>query len=209
MTDEKRRARPAVQYGPTAATVAANAVRLRTARGLSIYSLSALLDKAGRPIAPSAIAKLEKQQRQVTVDDLVALAVVFGVSPSSLLLPLTREGAVEVTGAGRVPAITAWEWADGERPLLIPHDDKGQALLEFRLWGRPPALSGAPLSSAERRLFNTVEGRRSFADGMEASGREVERYPDGTVRSWREPGGAWVKPLPHVEEGGPDGTGMD
>jgi len=167
------------------------------------------MERAGRSITPSAVAKLEKQQRQVTVDDLVALAVVFGVSPSSLLLPLTREGAVEVTGAGMVPASTAWEWADGQRPLVIPPGDRGQAMLEYQLWGRPPRLEGTPAESADRRLFNTTEGRRMFADNLEASGREVQRYPDGTVKTWRNPGGEWVEPLPHISEEGPDGQGMD
>ncbi|WUD74600.1 helix-turn-helix transcriptional regulator [Streptomyces sp. NBC_00510] len=201
MSDEQRKTRPAAQYGSTAVTVADNVRRLRDRRGMTIYELSALLRAAGRPITPAAVGKIERQQRQVTVDDLAALAVIFGVSPSALLLPLTREGAVEVTGAGTVPASTAWEWADGQRPLVIPPGDKGQAMLEYRLWGRPPAAEGASLSAADRRFFDTVAGRRAFADNLEAAGREVQRYEDGTIRTWRHPGQDWVEPLPHVEEG--------
>ncbi|MFF0076582.1 helix-turn-helix domain-containing protein [Streptomyces sp. NPDC005494] len=202
MSDETRRARPATQYGPTAERVAANVQRLRKSRGLSIYQLSALLKAAERPITPAAVGKIERLQRQVTVDDLAALAVILGVSPSALLLPLTREGTAVVTGAGEVPASTAWEWADGERPLVIPHGDQGQAQLEYRLWGRPPYQEGEPLEASARHLWDTVEGRRSFADNLEASGQEVQRYPDGTVKSWRKPEGEWVGTLPHVSEEG-------
>lgn len=209
MSDEQRKPRPAAQYGPTAVTVADNVKRLRDRRGMTIYELSALLRAAGRPITPAAVGKIERQQRQVTVDDLTALAVIFGVSPGALLLPLTREGTVEVTGAGPVPASTAWEWADGERPLVIPPGDKGEAMLEYRLWGRPPADEGARVSAADRRFFETAAGRRAFADNLEASGHEVQRYADGTIKTWRQPGQDWVKPLPHVEKGDADGPSVD
>ncbi|MEW2253724.1 helix-turn-helix transcriptional regulator [Streptomyces sp. NPDC047869] len=141
MTEEKRRARPAVQYGPTAATVAANVARLRKARGWSIYALAGAMEKAGRPITPSAVAKLEKMQRQVSVDDLTALAAVLRVNPSALLLPLTDSAAesVEITGVGTVDAERAWEWLDGEMPIerIEPGDPSG-ALLQFQVYARPP-----------------------------------------------------------------------
>jgi transcriptional regulator with XRE-family HTH domain len=141
MSDEKRRARPAVQYGPTAATVAANVARLRKARGWSIYALAGAMEKAGRPITPSAIAKLEKMQRQVSVDDLTALAAVLRVNPSALLLPLTDDPAeaVEVTGVGEVNSERAWDWVDGELPIeLIEPGDPSGALLQFQIYARPP-----------------------------------------------------------------------
>jgi transcriptional regulator with XRE-family HTH domain len=116
MTDEKRRPRPAAQYGPTAETVAQNVRRFRERRGMTIYSLSGALGEAGRPITPSAIAKIEKQQRQVTVDDLTALAKVLEVSPSALLLPPADTGPVNVTPATAVPWKAAWRWAHGEEP---------------------------------------------------------------------------------------------
>lgn len=112
MSDEQRKARPATQYGPTAGTVAENVQRLRKRRELSIYQLSALLRKAGRAITPAAVGKIERQQRQVTVDDLMALATVLGASPQALLLPLRDDPAetIELTGAGTVPADAAWVW---------------------------------------------------------------------------------------------------
>lgn len=142
MTDEQRRPRPAAQYGPTAATVAENVKRLRDRRGLSIYQLSALLRAVGRPITPAAVGKIERQQRQVTVDDLAALAVIFGVSPSALLLPLTSkaEDPVEITGGGTVDALQAWEWAIGRVPLRTTPEHQQTELLEHRLFGMPQWL---------------------------------------------------------------------
>ncbi|MEV7032731.1 helix-turn-helix transcriptional regulator [Streptomyces sp. NPDC093272] len=141
MPDEQRRPRPATQYGPTAATVAYNVKRLRERRGLSIYELSALLREAGRPITPAAVGKIERQQRQVTVDDLVVLAAVLRSTPSALLLPLTDETSktVEITGVGDVPADKAWDWLDGEMPIehVQPGDPSG-ALLLFQVDSRPP-----------------------------------------------------------------------
>ncbi|MFE3659103.1 helix-turn-helix domain-containing protein [Streptomyces sp. NPDC059165] len=146
MPDEKRRPRPAAQYGPTAAAVASNVKRLRDQLGLSIYALAGRLEKAGRPITPSAVAKVEKQQRQVSVDDLTALAAALGVNPSALLLPVNvdPDDSVEVTGAGTQRAETFWHWADGGGPLPSQEEISGlpagraqyEAQLRFRQ-GRP------------------------------------------------------------------------
>lgn len=136
---EIRAPRPAVQSGPTAATVAANILRLRKARGVSTYKLSDKLKSAGRPIAPSAIAKIERGERQVTVDELMAIAASLGVSPSALLLPPTDDpgSKVEITGVGSVAADEAWDWVDGRRRLDQPCPDPGAAALEYALYSRP------------------------------------------------------------------------
>lgn len=123
----------------TGRQVAANVRRVREARGWSTYDLSRLLDEVGRPIAPSAIAKVERAERRVDVGDLAALATVLGVNPSALLLPL-KDGpadSVEITGAGSVSAEDAWDWADGKGPLRVPEGDF-DARLQFDLYARPP-----------------------------------------------------------------------
>lgn len=153
MSDEKRRARPAIQYGPTAATVADNVKRLRDRRSMTIYELSGALGAAGRPITPSAIAKIERRQRQVTVDDLLALAVVFGVSPAALLLPLEDRAnySVEITGIGTVAADDAWDWIQAQRPLKTTPGAEQRELLEFQLYGLPSGRH-TPAHPAARAL---------------------------------------------------------
>src|SRR5690606_8989067 len=140
--------RPAVQYGPTAATVAANVKRIRKARGLSVYTLSDRLRDAGRPIAPSAVSRVERCERQVHADELVAFAVALDVSPSALLLPPTDDPSekVEITGAGPVPADQAWDWMDGRRRLDQPTPDPSGAALLYALHSRPPIRRNREIS---------------------------------------------------------------
>jgi transcriptional regulator with XRE-family HTH domain len=115
---------------------------------MSSYALSDRLRDAGRPVSPSAVAKTERGERQVSVDELVALAIVLNVSPSALLLPPTDDPqtTVEITGAGTVPANEAWDWIDGKRRLDRPCANLENAALEFKLFGRPPIRRTAELA---------------------------------------------------------------
>ncbi len=178
MSDEKRKARPAVQYGPTAGTVAGNVKRLREVRGLTIYQLSAMLRAAGRPITPAAVGKIERQERQVTVDDLMALAVALGVSPVTLLLPANTRGpkdanglptqaVTEVTGAGEVAVADAWRWAWCDDPLRYPEELSGEEadrlVMDFMLHSRPIGLLAA---EGDDRISSAAAGpRRRRGDG--------------------------------------------
>ncbi|NXY93517.1 helix-turn-helix transcriptional regulator [Streptomyces sp. BR123] len=123
--------------------------RLRECRGLSVYRLASLLLVGGRPIAPSAIAKVERGERQVTVDELTALAAALDVSPSALLLPSTDEPTVDVciTGVGPVPASEAWDWMDGRRRLDRPCPDLRTAAVEYALYSRPPIRRAETLAT--------------------------------------------------------------
>ncbi|MET9494290.1 helix-turn-helix transcriptional regulator [Streptomyces sp. NPDC006552] len=138
VTEQQKRRRGAVEMGPTAAVVAVNVRRIRDeVRGWSTYELAGKLSKLGRPIAPSAVSKIERGERQVTVDDLFALAYALQVNPNALLLPPTAEGQVDVTAAGALDASVAWDWAEGERPLNLPEGDDGTAHNQFQADVRP------------------------------------------------------------------------
>lgn len=145
--DDEPKPRRTNEVGPTGAQVAENVRRIRTARGLSTARLSGLLADVGRPIQPTGITKIEKQERKVDVDDLLALSVVLGVNPSALLLPHTTYGEAEITGLGRVSAEFAWMWADGEGPIRGDGRRFSQVHLDFLLHARP-----------EGRRDLTVEG---------------------------------------------------
>lgn len=139
---EQQRGRRAIEVGPTGRTVAANIARLRERRGLTTRQLSGMLERAGRPIPASGITRMEKGERVVTTDELAALAVAFGVSPSALLLPLTNrhDERVEITGGGEVDALRAWEWGIGRLPLKTNPEKERTELAEFSLYGRPQWL---------------------------------------------------------------------
>lgn len=143
---EQQRGRRAIEVGPTGKTVAGNIGRLRERRGLTTRQLSAALAQAGRLIPPSGITRMEKGERVVTVDDLTALARIFGVSPAALILPLTEAAAdpVEITGGGTVAALDAWKWARSERPLHLTKGKEQTELLEHQLYGLPQWLRDVP-----------------------------------------------------------------
>lgn len=125
--------------GPTGQTVAANLARLRNQRGLSTYRLSEVLAELGRPIAPSAISRIESGHRKLDVDDLIAFAVALRVAPTGLLLPPTAEpdDTVTITSAGEHRADSAWNWLLGIAPLDLPEDDDGEAFMDFQTHSRP------------------------------------------------------------------------
>jgi len=128
------------EISATGRTVAENVLRLRKARGLSTTQLSKLLGEVGRPIQPTGITKIEKRERRVDVDDLMALASVLRVNPSALLLPIVADGETEITGVGSVPTEIAWCWADGEGPIASLREGErySEAALDFLLHARPP-----------------------------------------------------------------------
>jgi transcriptional regulator with XRE-family HTH domain len=112
-----------IERGPTAERVSRNVAELRERRGLSLAELSARLVLLGRPILGTGLHKIEKGTRRVDVDDLVALAMALGVTPTRLLLPPTAdpEGSpVELTTKRSVPWERAWAWASGQEALPAP-----------------------------------------------------------------------------------------
>jgi transcriptional regulator with XRE-family HTH domain len=122
--------------------------RLRKARGWSLRTLSEALAEVGRGLSQDAINKIEngaeegtaRQIRRVDVDDMVALAIVFGVSPAALLVPFTSWmfDSVEVTGAGEVPVVAAWQWANGMHRLTYETDRRRETQVkEYELHGQP------------------------------------------------------------------------
>ncbi|MFE5793554.1 helix-turn-helix domain-containing protein [Streptomyces sp. NPDC056503] len=118
-----------IELGPTGRTVAANVKRLRAGRGLTLRALSTALKEHGRALSADALNKIEngaepsdRGVRRVDVDDLMALAVVLNVSPLTLLLPYDAREQTDVTGAGTVEGVRAWEWALAKRPLSYPAD---------------------------------------------------------------------------------------
>lgn len=155
MTDEQqRKGRRAIENGPTGQAVADRLAALRKVRGLTTRQLSAAVARVGRPIPASGITRMERGERMITVDDLMAFSVVLGVSPAALLLPLEDDPAktAAVTGAGEVPADTAWAWLSNERPIRLPDGDTRTALLEYQLYSLPPgrrALTSHVLGNRE------------------------------------------------------------
>jgi len=139
MSESKKRNVNAVE--DTGRQVAANIKRLRG--GMTYRELSDRLEEVGRPIAVLGLKRIESGERKVDVDDLMAFAIVFGVSPLTLLMPEygSRAIATNVTGdPHKIGANIAWLWALGSEPLEVPNDamlhygspDTARAIAEYR-----------------------------------------------------------------------------
>lgn len=124
------------ETGPTAKTVARNVERLRTRLNMNYKQLSERLEQtAGWSINAVGIRRIESEERRVTPDDLVALAVALEVSPVTLLMPPSAEGGdpVEVTGfEGELPAEALWHWLRGGYPL--PGDERLSLVFRAAAW---------------------------------------------------------------------------
>lgn len=111
-------ARQPVEIGPTGKRVARNLTKIRARLGLSQGELAQRTSDLGRPLAASALSKIEKLDRRVDVDDLVVLAAALGVSPAVLLLP-DEDGPVALAEKLTAEDLrTAWEWVYGEQPFV-------------------------------------------------------------------------------------------
>jgi transcriptional regulator with XRE-family HTH domain len=79
---------------------------------MQYQELAERLEKVGRPIPVLGLRRIESEERRVDADDLVALAIVLGVSPVTLLMPYTidEDEPVSLTGAfvGPVTSERAW-----------------------------------------------------------------------------------------------------
>ena len=121
--------------GPTGETVRANITRLRAFRRLGYTELSERLKDLDKRISPLGLRRIENGARRVDTDDLFALAVALGVSPTTLLIPNTDHGGEQVAATGITEECTPeklWKWLrieDFVDPQVEP--------LEFRLAALP------------------------------------------------------------------------
>jgi len=126
MAMEKKK-RQVNQVAETGHTVAANIKRLRGA--MQYKQLAEKLAEVGRPIAELGLRKIESAERKVDVDDLMAFAIVFGVSPLTLLMPeyASNQAETRITGTSTsVSSLRAWSWAKCETPLPSNESDAMQ-----------------------------------------------------------------------------------
>jgi transcriptional regulator with XRE-family HTH domain len=119
--------------------VVANLVQLREDRKLTYRELADRLAELGRAIPTLGLARIEKGERRVDADDLVALAIALGVTPNALLLPRDVDATddVALTPAKSVMAAGAWNWADGRNFLLGPQHSSWRAQVDFLAQSRP------------------------------------------------------------------------
>jgi transcriptional regulator with XRE-family HTH domain len=100
--------------------VARRMAQLRARRGLSAQKLAERCAEYGMPeLNRSVITNLENNRRQqVSVDELLTLALALGVAPLHLLIPTDDAARVAITPNSDVDAAYARAWVIGEQPLV-------------------------------------------------------------------------------------------
>jgi hypothetical protein len=115
------------RVGPAGLVLAANIARVREASRLSYIDLSRELARAGRPIPELGLRRIEKGERRVDFDDLLAIAYVLRVCVVDLMItgdvadgdpyPITRQ---RIYTAGSVR-----DWISGQTVLLHSYTEPG------------------------------------------------------------------------------------
>lgn len=98
-------------------TIRVRVKQLRARRGWTAAELGAALTEHGPKWDRFTVANLENGKRQnVTVNELLALALVLDVAPTNLLVPLD-DRPCQVTSKRTEDADTVRAWVRGEQPL--------------------------------------------------------------------------------------------
>lgn len=172
-----------IDLGGTGETVKENVKRLRG--GMQYKELSERLAELGRPIPPLGLRRIEAGERRVDVDDLMALAVAFDVSPLALLLPRdgSRELASPMAGVvGReVAHNTQWLFALAQEPLAFnPQDNQlGAKLRKFQLRSKPTVderdISSPEITELTRRRFELMDAGKTREEISDELGESINR----------------------------------
>lgn len=171
-----------MDMGPSGLTVAENLKRIREQQKLTYTEVSRKLDSVGRVISPLAVRRMEEGARRVDVDDLVALSVVLGVAPTTLLVPnsFTRNEFVDITGIVSIEAQELWAWVRADKK---PNGTGTSAAMEWieyvRLvsphWRSQQVLEGMlQLNEIAQAELKAKQGDRSQLDALLAKHREAD-----------------------------------
>lgn len=109
-----------ISPGPLTAHIAASLRRVREAQRVTYTELVQRLSDLGRPIPILGLRRIEKGERRVDIDELVALARALRVPAITLLFPLDASGrVVELLPGVLAEPRDAMRWFTGEGPM--PH----------------------------------------------------------------------------------------
>ncbi|CAN5551944.1 hypothetical protein BH11ACT7_BH11ACT7_31200 [soil metagenome] len=104
-------------------TLGVNIRRIRTLRKMTGQDLIKRLGECGVKLLPSGLSDLEKGRRKLTVEELLALAIVLNTSVIDLLVP--EDGESLSVAEGVEPLQPSWleSWLQGETPWPATGDE--------------------------------------------------------------------------------------
>lgn len=109
------------QAGAPASTLSENLARavaaVRKRRRLHLTEMEERLRNLGTPIPRQGLMKLERAERRVDLDEVVALARVLDVPPLTLLFPIGRAEPTQVLPGHHLDAWSAAKWFCGDAHL--------------------------------------------------------------------------------------------
>ncbi len=112
------------RVGPAGEVLAANINRVRTSQRLGFAELSRSLSKIGRPIPELGLRRIERGERRVDVDDLLALSYVLKVAIVDLLIDHDADQEpYPITPQRQFTSESVREWIRGAEIRLAPIPD--------------------------------------------------------------------------------------
>jgi transcriptional regulator with XRE-family HTH domain len=84
---------------------------------MTYTEISAKLAELGQPIPTLGLTRIEKGERRVDIDEVVALAQVFGVPPIALMFPIGHAEETELLPGQRLDPWHAAKWFMGKETL--------------------------------------------------------------------------------------------
>jgi transcriptional regulator with XRE-family HTH domain len=165
---------------PAGEVLAANLKRLREEQRLTYVELSNRLTETGRPIPVLGLRRIERGERRVDVDDLLALALVLSAHPVDLLVPGNAEvdDPYPVTPTVTTTAGTARGWIGGTAFLVEPESPMDFAIaIRTMPKDRAQSMSRAWFTPERQRDWNSQSLQWERKEQAEWNRRMSE--PDG------------------------------
>lgn len=96
-----------------------NLKTLRKESKMSLRVMSEALARRGVKMSHTTIGQAERGERSILVDELTAIAALFGVSPASLLTPrnMSPEDRIQLSGTPETTAKDMVAWVRGDESL--------------------------------------------------------------------------------------------
>lgn len=107
-------------------TVSRRVKEIRESRKWTQERLAEEVSTLGVPLHGTAVTRIEKGGRKVTLEEVAALAKALGVPPVQLTFPLGAESAVNVFRGEPVPTWDAVKWWTGEAAFPGGATDSGE-----------------------------------------------------------------------------------
>lgn len=176
-----------MQPGPTSERVQHNVREIRDGvRRMTLRQVSEGLHEIGHDLPVSALGKIETGHRRVDVDDLMALAIVLGVSPLRLMLPPVGHDGVRLTAEVSSSWELAWSWAAGEAlpptSAMLNERDAEDALKSFWAMNRPHKYRPRRLEDWSESQFGAMKRLQHATSEAIAAGLEDSAI-DTTVQT--------------------------